>query len=73
MLMGGLSLAAAAAAPSSPVTTVEAGMKDAKTKLLAGDTFWKDLKVFLEQRLRKEEVEEDPEKVFDAFRKAWKS
>jgi hypothetical protein len=68
MLMGGLS----PAAPGSPVT-VEAEMKEAKTKLLAGDTFWKDLKDFLEQRLRKEEVEEDPEKVFDAFRRAWKS
>jgi len=74
MLMPGKASAAPepVAFPPPPATAPEVEMKDVKTRVLAGEGFWKELSVFLQERLGKEGVAEDPEKVLAAFRAAWK-
>ncbi|KAF8245944.1 hypothetical protein K440DRAFT_645482 [Wilcoxina mikolae CBS 423.85] len=58
--------------PPPPAAVPEVEMKDVKTQVLAEEGFWKELGIFLQERLGKEEVAEDPEKVLAAFRAAWK-
>ncbi|KAF8543435.1 hypothetical protein BDD12DRAFT_212398 [Trichophaea hybrida] len=70
MLMPGKAGDAAPPPPSAAAPEVE--MNDVKTRVLAGEGFWKELGVFLQERLGKEEVVEDPEKVLAVFRAAWK-
>jgi hypothetical protein len=67
MFMGPLP---APSAPSSPPVP-EVEMKDSKAKALAQEEFWEALKVFLEEKLGSEDVEEDPKKVLAVFKAAW--
>ncbi|KAA8894064.1 hypothetical protein FN846DRAFT_454768 [Sphaerosporella brunnea] len=73
MLMGGAAAAAPPASSSSPPVP-EVDMKEPpnKTKALSQEAFWEDLKVFLEETLGREDVEEDPKKVLQVFRAAWR-
>jgi hypothetical protein len=76
MLMGGTAAAAPSPAasssipPSPPMQEVE--MADSKMKALAKEDFWEALKVFLEGELGREDVEEDPKKVLQVFKEAWR-
>lgn len=68
MLMAG---GGASAAPT-PVASPPPAEKEC-VRLLEQEAFWKDLEKWLQVRLGKKEVEEDPKEVLAAFRKAWSS
>jgi len=65
MLMAGGAPAAPPPVASPPPVEEEA------VRLLEQEGFWKDLEKWLEVRLGKKEVEEDPQAVLAAFKKAW--